>query len=196
MKLHTIITGAIAALTLSTASYANNEPTHSFGLQVGGGEIEYKDQKADSFASSYLFYNYKFAPFYSLEVGLLGASDTDWDCTQVAGEYECFSEDERDDVHELQADDLDLNALVVAIKTDLSLSKRNKLYAKVGLSYYDYQIEFHSQTIADKDGVGYLLEAGWEYQWDQGIGMNVGLQSHKMNDLESNSLNIGINVGF
>jgi len=196
MKLHTIIFGAITALTLSTASYASNEPTHSFGLQIGGGEIEYKDQKADSFASSYLFYNYKFAPFYSLEIGLLGASDTDWDCTPMTGEYECFSEDERNDVHELQADDLDLNALVVAIKTDLSLSKRNKLYAKVGLNLYDYQIELHSQTIADEDGVGYLFEAGWEYRWDQGIGMNVGLQSNKMSDLETTALNIGINFAF
>lgn len=195
MKLHTLIAGTIAALTLSTASYAA-EPTHSFGLQLGGGELEYNGEKADSFASSYLFYNYKFAPFYSLEVGLLGGSDTDWDCKQISGELECFSDGDKDELHQLKADEFNLSALVVAIKTDLSLSKRNKLYTKLGLSYYGYEIELHSQSIADESGVGYLLEAGWEYRWDQGVGMNVGLQSHKMSDLKSNGLNIGVNFAF
>lgn len=196
MKLCTLISSAIVALTLSTASYADTQPTHSFGVQLGGGEIEYKRQEAEAFGTSYLFYNYRFSPFYSLEVGLLGGGDADWDCRETSGEFECFSDEDKGDLFELNADSVDLGALVVAIKTDLSLSKRNKLYGKVGLSYYNYEIELHSQTIADEDGVGYILEGGWEYRWDMGIGMNVGFQYHKMDDLESNTLNIGISYGF
>lgn len=196
MKLSTFLSSAICALTLSTAAYADTRPTHSFGVQLGGGDIEYKGQEAEDFGTSYLFYNYQFASFYSLEVGLLGGSDNDWDCRQTFGEFECFSDDNKDDLFELNADSIDLGALVVAIKTDLSLSQRNKLYGRVGLSYYRYDIELHSQTIADESGVGYLLEGGWEYRWDTGIGMNVGLQFNKMGDLESNNLNIGISYGF
>jgi len=41
-----------------------------------------------------------------------------------------------------------------------------------------------------------MLEAGWEYRWDMGIGMNLGLQYQKMNDLTSNTLNLGISYAF
>ncbi len=196
MKLHTLLSGAIVALTLSTTTYADTKPLHSFGIQLGGGNMEYKGKEAEGFGSSYLFYNYQLAPFYSLEVGLLGGSDTDWDCRENSGDWDCYSDNNKDDLFELNADDLKLSALVFAIKSDLSLSKRNKLYGKVGLSYFDYDIELHSKTIADEDGVGYMLEAGWEYRWDMGIGMNVGFQYHKMTDLKSNTLNLGISYAF
>ncbi|XPF92574.1 outer membrane beta-barrel protein [Colwellia sp. RE-S-Sl-9] len=196
MKLFTSLATSIIALTISTAVFAETKTPHSVGIQLGGGNMEYKGEEGEAYGTSYLFYNYKFAPFYSVEVGLLGGTDADWDCKKRSGEWECYSDDDRHDLFDLAADDLELNAVVVALKTDLSLSKRNKLYAKAGLSYYNYEIELNKEKIADEDGVGFMLEAGWEYRWDMGIGMNAGLQYHKMNDLKSSTLNVGISYAF
>jgi opacity protein-like surface antigen len=196
MKLLTSLATGIIALTISTASFADIKTPHSVGFQLGGGSMEYKGEEGEGFGSSYLYYNYQFAPFYSVEVGLLGGTDADWDCKKTSGEWKCYSDDDKHDIFELDADDLELNALVVALKTDLALSKRNKLYAKAGLSYYNYELELDSQRIADEDGVGFMLEGGWEYRWDMGIGMNVGLQYQKMGDLKSNTLNIGMSYAF
>lgn len=129
-------------------------------------------------------------------MGLLAGGDADWDCKKVSDKWECYSDNDRKDTFELAADNLELGALVVAIKTDLLLSKRNKIYGKAGLSYYDYELDLDFVQIADEDGVGFMLEAGWEYRWDMGIGMNVGLQHHKMSDLKSNTLNVGISYAF
>jgi len=196
MKLHKILSGAIVAFSVSLTTYADTKPVHSIGMNLGGGGIEHQEQEAESFASSYLFYNYQFSALYSLEVGLLSGVDADWDCREVSGEWECYSDENKDGLFELEADSLELGALVLALKGDMPLSKRNKLYGKVGLSLYNYELELHSQTITDEDGVGFMLEAGWEYRWDLGIGMNVGLQHHKMDELKFNTLNIGVSYSF
>lgn len=196
MKLLTYLSTAVVALSISTAALAEIKSPHSVGLQLGGGSMEYKDKKGEGFGTSYLYYSYQFASFYSLEVGLLAGGDADWDCKKVSDKWECYSDNDRKDTFELASDNLELGALVVAIKTDLLLSKRNKIYGKAGLSYYDYELDLDFVQIADEDGVGFMLEAGWEYRWDMGIGMNVGLQYHKMSDLKSNTLNVGISYAF
>ena len=89
-----------------------------------------------------------------------------------------------------------MGLLLSLLKTDLKLSKRNKLYAKVGAEFYDYQFELDREEIIDEDGVGLLLEAGWEYRWDSGIGLNAAMQYHDMGDLEMSALNIGISYAF
>lgn len=196
MKLLTYLSTAVIALSISTTALAEIKSPHSVGLQLGGGSMEYKDKKGEGLGTSYLYYNYQFAPFYSLEVGLLGGADADWDCKKISDKWECYSDNDRKDTFELAADNLELGALVVAIKTDLSLSKRNKIYGKAGLSYYNYELDLDFVQIADEDGVGFMLEAGWEYRWDMGIGMNVALQHHKMSDLKSNTFNVGISYAF
>lgn len=196
MKLLTYLSTTLIALSISTSTMAETKSPHSVGLQLGGGSMEYKDQKGEGYGTSYLYYNYQFAPFYSLEVGLLGGTDADWHCREVGSEYECYSDDDKKDIFALDADKLELGAIVVAIKTDVALSKRNSLYGKAGLSLYNYELELNKQEIADEDGVGFMLEAGWEYRWDMGIGMNLGLQYQKMNDLTSNTLNLGISYAF
>ena len=196
MKLLAYLSTAFVALSLSTTVLADIKSPHSVGLQLGGGSMEYNDKEGEGFGTSYLYYNYQFAPFYSLEVGLLGGTDADWDCKKVSGEWECFSDDNKNDTFELASDSLELGAVVVAIKTDLSLSKRNKIYGKAGFSYYHYELDLDNKEIADESGVGVMLEAGWEYRWDMGIGINVGLQHHKMSDLTFNTLNVGIGYAF
>lgn len=198
MKLLTKISTSLLALTISTAALADDNSVHTVGVQVGGGGLEYKNKDTDGtgLATSYLYYNYKLMSNYYVELGLLGGADVDWNCDEVAGEWECFSDNDIKNDFDLDADKLDMNALVIALKSDLSLSKRNRLYGKVGVSYYDYDIDLKDDKAVDENGIGFMLEGGWEYRWDTGIGMNVGLQYQKMGDLNSNSLNIGISYSF
>jgi len=198
MKLLTTLASSLVLLSLSTSTFAEQQSPHSVGVQFGVGGLEYKnnDTDNDAFASSYLYYNYKFLPNYYVEVGLLGGSDIEWDCDKTAEDWDCFSDNDKNNTFDLEADELELSALVIALKTDLSLSKRNKLYAKIGASYYDYEIILDKTKFADESGVGLVLEGGWEYRWDQGLGINVGLQYQKMGDLDINTLNAGVSYSF
>lgn len=196
MKLLRGFTATVFALTLSNTALADNEPRYTLGLHIGSGNMEYKGKEGEGYGSSYLYLNYQNSPFYSLEFGLLGGGDGDWDCAEVAGEFDCYVDDDEQTPFELKADELDLGAFVFAIKSDVSLSKRNKIYGKVGITYYDYEIELHSQTLANESGVGYMIEAGWEYRWDNNVGMNIGLQYQDMDDLEANTINLGISYAF
>lgn len=199
MKLFTAFSSTLLAISLCTSSLADEiKTTHAVGLQFGGGGLEYKGKNSDSqgVGHSYLYYNYQFMPHYAIEVGFLGGGDIDnWQCKEnTDGFIECHSDDS--DKFEFNTDSFDYGATVVAIKTDLKLSKRNKLYAKVGAEFYDYQFELNRQEIIDEDGVGLFLEAGWEYRWDGGVGVNVGIQHHNMDDLEMSALNIGVSYAF
>ena len=57
------------------------------------------------------------------------------------------------------------------------------------------KIVFESGEVFDS-GTGLFLEAGWQYQWDLGIGMNVGLRYQDMGDLTFTSSNVGISYSF
>lgn len=203
MKLSNSLTALL--LTLSAGTFSINafadpdlESPHTVGLQVGGGSIEYKGKDTDDegIGLSYLYYNYQFSPNYYFEVALVGAEDIeDWDCKKNANSiWECASDD--DNKFGLQADNFEYEAIVLAFKTDLSLSKRNRLYAKVGVAFYDYQIDLNHTSIADEDGTGLFVEAGWEYRWDNGIGLNSSLQFQDAGDLDMDTFNIGISYAF
>jgi outer membrane autotransporter protein len=84
----------------------------------------------------------------------------------------------------------------LALKTDLSLSKRNRLHAKVGAAFYDYQIDLNHTRIADESGTGLFLEVGWEYRWDNGFGLNASLQYQGAGDLDIDTFNVGISYAF
>jgi len=197
MKLFNLIPAAIFIALISASVSATEKSKHSVGFQLGAGGLEYQNKDTDNegLASSYFFYNYQFSTLYSFEVGISGAEDIDdWNCdADQGGDWECFSDGSKFD---LLADDFDYSAIVIALKSDLSLSKRNSLYGKIGMVLYDYDMELlNNKTIKD-DGAGYLLEGGWSYRWDSGVGMNVGWQYQDAGDLEFTALNLGINYVF
>jgi hypothetical protein len=190
----------LSASTFSMNAFANTdlESRHTVGLQNGGGGIEYKgkDTDGEGVGLSYLYYNYQFSPSYYLEVGLVGAADIDdWECKEkLVNSWDCFSD--YDNNFDLQADNFEYGAVVLALKTDLSLSKRNRLYAKVGAAFYDYKIDLDHTRIADESGTGLFLEAGWEYRWDNGFGLNASLQYQGAGDLDIDTFNVGISYAF
>jgi hypothetical protein len=203
MKLSNSLTAILLSLSLSTISINaladnNLESPHTIGLHSGGGGIEYKgkDTDGEGVGASYLYYNYQFAPSYYVEFGLAGAVDIqDWECTNKGqSSWDCISD--YDHKFDLQADNFEYNAVILALKTDLSLSKRNRLYAKVGAAFYDYRIDLDHASIADENGTGLFVEAGWEYRWDNGFGLNTSLQHQGAGDLDIDTFNIGLSYAF
>ncbi len=198
MKLLNLITASLMSLSISTSVLADVETPHSAGIQFGGGGLEYKGKGNDGEAvgQSYLYYNYQFSPDNFVEIGLTNGEDVaDWECDQNdQGQWNCFSDD--DNNFDLLADDIEYASIVIAFKRTLALSERNSLYGKIGAVLYDYEISRNHSDIADESGVGYMAEAGWQYRWDTGIGMNVGLQWQDMGDLELQTFNVGVNYAF
>lgn len=200
MKLLTKLTPLLIALTLSVSANANDkaDSLHSVGLEFAGGGIDYKGKDTDGtgVGQSYLYYNYQFSPHYYLEVGLLNAEDIDeWDCENTGSPgWDC--EYDGNNSYSLEVDNFKQDSLILALKTDLSLSKRNSLYAKVGAEIYEYEMSVGHHKRADESGVGFFVEAGWQYRWDNGIGLNAGVQHHDLGDLERTNVNFGVSYAF
>ncbi len=100
--------------------------------------------------------------------------------------------DRNDSMFNIGADELEVTNLVLAGKAAVPLLKRNSLYAKVGANFYDYEISRDDKLLLDDSD----LEAGWQYVWDFGLGMDAGDQYFDMGDLDSTSLAIGVNYQF
>lgn len=196
---------ALTTLSLTTPVWANKNATqlnenspHSIGLQAGAGNMEYKntDAKHNIIGTSYLYYNYQFANNLYLEVGLSSAADAeDWQCERDAqNEWDCTNINNKNLT--VTADSFKYNAYVLALKGNIALSQRNSLYAKIGANFYNYELELKREKTVDKSGTGVFLEAGWEYRWDNNIGMNIGIKAESASDVEIASTNIGISYQF
>ncbi|GHF77189.1 membrane protein [Thalassotalea marina] len=188
----------LIAACLSSATLAEEfTKQHTMGLQAGGGGVKFKGKDSDGqgVGNSYWYYNYKFLEHFSGEVGLMTATDIDdWECTKINGVFDCRT-DESDDF-ELPYDNFELGALILAVKGEFKITKRNSFYGKIGASFYDYQFDVERKEVIDENGTGLFLEAGWQYRWDNGFGINFGLQKHDMGDLEYDVANLGVNYVF
>ena len=170
---------------------------HSFGVQLAAGGIEYKNSNNDEgTVQLYSYYNYAFSQNFSLELGVnFGTDVEDWECHETYNDnWHCSTNN--NSLFGLNADEVEYSNLVVAIKGLLPLSQRNSLYAKIGAQYYDYDINRGNKSIVHDSDIGLYLAAGWQYQWDMGLGMNAGYEAFDMGDLETFTLNVGINYKF
>jgi hypothetical protein len=207
MKLLTLASSTLLSLSLlSTAAYSE-ENKHTVGLTAGIANGEYKGSHhdGDGIAQAYLFYNYQAFDNISFEVAYTSANeidDWDWDCERVSSRrVSCGYDDGDAPLFNIAAEKFDLDSFVVAIKGHTALSERNSLYGKIGAQYYDYDLYggrsfTQSNTGTGDTGIGVFVEAGWQYNWDLGIGMHVGLRYQDMNDLTLNSSNVGISYSF
>lgn len=186
--------------TFSVGTIANTPAKqHSFGGHIASGSIEFNNVSADGdgVVQVYGFYNYAFTENLSLEVGLnIGADVDDWECYEDRHDDWHCSTNNNDSLFGLDVDQVEYSNLVTAIKGVVPLSARNSLYAKVGAQFYDYELSRHNRTLFDDNGVGLYLAAGWQYAWDMGIGMNVGLEKYDMGDLDSAAFNVGMSYRF
>ncbi|WP_019030220.1 outer membrane beta-barrel protein [Colwellia piezophila] len=182
----------------NTLNLTTQERQHNFGLVIGFAIGEYKNstQDGDGFIQHYLFYNYRIIDNFSVEVAYNTATEFDsWQCIETGEDsFTCGSRDKL--LFGLLANEMELDSFVVAIKGQAPLSKRNSLYAKLGGQYYDYKFTRNGHFVEGEDGTGVFFEAGWQFQWGMGIGMNVGLRYQDLGELTLKSPNVGISYAF
>lgn len=198
MKLPNLAAISLLSLSLlSTYSSAQDRP-HSFGLVTGAASGEYKNssQDGDGFAQAYLFYNYQVIEHFFVELAYNAATELDsWECNEIGNDrWTCGTNNKP--MFGLFADEMKLDGFVVTIKGEAPLSKRNSLYAKLGAQYYDYKFTRNDNFVDGEEGTGVFFEAGWQYRWNCGIAMNVGLRYQNMGELTLKSPNIGISYSF
>jgi len=195
----------ILSTTLISQAFATDMPTntelkkHSFGAHLSAGGAEYKNinnNSNDGVVQIYSYYNYAVTQHFSLELGLnFGADSESWDCHETYNDnWHCSTNN--NNLFGLRLDEIEYSNLVVAVKGKLPLSERNSLYGKIGAQYYDYDINRQNHTIIHDSDIGLYLAAGWQYQWDMGIGMDVGYEAIDMGDLDTYTLNIGMSYQF
>jgi len=186
-----------AVLSFSAAAQ-DNFKRHSIGVQGSVANAEYKnsDHDGNGIAQVYFHYNYAFDPIFSLEVGLnTGRQNDDWQCQRDNNDkWLCKEEDLS--LFDLNADKVEFNNLVLAGKAQYQLTQRNSLYGKLGAQFFDYKIKQRSSVLVDDSGIGLYAEAGWQYRWDNGIGMDVGLKLITMDDLKVAGTTLGISYAF
>lgn len=193
-----LVISLTAVFSISSFAGPLDKP-HSFGAQIGAGGLEFKNSRydGDGVAHVYGFYNYAYTENLSLEVGLnIGADVDNFECYEDNHDDWHCSRNNNDSLFGLGVDEVEYSNLVAAVKGILPLSKRSSLYGKVGAQFYDYELSRHNRILYDDSGVGLYLAAGWQYEWDRGIGMNVGFERYDMRDLESNVLSIGMSYHF
>lgn len=188
----------IAVSASAVAKQDNTFERHTVGMQgsVAGAKYKGSSQDGKGIAQIYAHYNYAFNQMLSLEVGVNKAKEMDnWRCEKDDDDH--WSCNEKDvSLFDLDADKLQYTNFIVAVKAQYQLSQRNAFYGKLGAQYYDYKIKRSSTVLTEDDGIGLFAEAGWQYRWDNGIGMNAGLQGIKMDDLGVSGLTVGINYSF
>ncbi len=200
MKILKTLPFVIAAFC-SLSSYADETDTaklHTFGAQwgVGGADFGNSNTDGDGVLQLYGYYNYAFNQNLALELGLnVGADVDDWDCHQDSDDdWHCNSNNSS--LFDLDADEVTYSNFVVAIKGTFPLSKRNSLYGKIGGQSYDYEISKRDRVVIDDSGIGAFVEAGWQYRWDFGLGLNAGFQHMNMGDLDTSVLTAGVSYNF
>lgn len=171
---------------------------HSVGVQASVAGVEYKNSDSDGNGVTQLYFHYNYAlnRIFSLEAGVnVGRENDNWKCQRDDDDkWSCRDKDLS--LFELNGDKIVLKNLVLAGKAQYSLSQRNSVYGKLGAQLYDYKIKQRSRVLVDESGVGLYAEAGWQYRWDSGIGMGVGLKLMKMGDLSTAGTTLGINYAF
>ncbi|WMN60509.1 porin family protein [Pseudoalteromonas xiamenensis] len=196
MKKLLTLTLLTAAIATSTNALANDE--HQIGVQLHSGSAKYKSSSkdGDGVSNLYLYYNYQFDPMFSLEGGLsVGAELDDWDCTDLTKDrFECVRENNA--LFDLNANKLEYTSIVVAGKAQFDVTQNSNVYGKLGLHRYDYEMKNGNTKVVDDSGFGYLAEAGWEYQWNNGIGLNLAVRYTDMGDLDTTTWGVGMSYRF
>ncbi|NOU50581.1 porin family protein [Pseudoalteromonas sp. JBTF-M23] len=199
MKPRSLIVFAILFATNSFASYAaQNGEIHRVGTQINSSAASYKNsqQDGDGVMSLYLYYNYNIDDTWALELGVNGGAEiTDWDCKKINNrKFKCDRNNEL--LFGIGADEVSFGNFVVAAKGQYQLTDNSHFYGKLGGQYYDYKIANNNIKMVQEYGLGLFAEAGWQYDWSNGLAFNAGLQYMDMGDLDTRSLSIGMSYRF
>ena len=198
MKTRALLLLALLSSTPFLSQAQDMEDKHKVGIQLSGGGASYKgsSKDGDGVGQAYIYYNYQFSPILALEIGLNGGKEADdWKCTEENdNKFTCINNDKP--LFDLDANKLEYGNIVVAGKGKYALTTNNSVYGKLGVNFYDYEIKQNSKILNSDDGVGLFAELGWEYSFNNGIGVNVAYQYTDMGSLDTSTLGVGLSYRF
>lgn len=94
---------------------------------------------------------------------------------------------------------LEYNAILVSAEGKLPLGRENYLFARLGASFYDYDIlnDRGNETLQSDDGTDFHVAAGWRKSWGSGLGLEVLYEYLPLgDDIEVSSFGAGITFSF
>ena len=193
----------LACCTFSSFAHDQVEnKQHTFGGQwsIGSVDFDSANNDDDGILQIYSYYNYALNKNLAFEIGLsVGADIEDWcnddDLYDHNDDWHCDSNNHHS-FFNMDADELEYSNVVIALKKRIPLSQKSSFYGKVGGQFYDYEILRRHHVVKDESDVGLFLEAGWQYRWNFGLGLNLGMQYMDMGELETRALTAGISYQF
>ncbi|MCF2907300.1 porin family protein [Pseudoalteromonas sp. DL2-H2.2] len=198
MKTFSLLSLVFAVSASFATQAAQHNEQHRVGAQLFGGDASYKSssQDGDGVTHVYFYYNYQYDSTWALEAAYnTGMEADEWECKDDSDDkFTCTRNDKA--LFGLGANELDYDNFVLAVKGQYQLSDSNYLYAKLGAHYYDYEIGYKGKTMVEEDGVSFLTEAGWQYDWDNGMSLNASIQYMDMGDLDTTNFGLGVSYRF
>jgi len=94
---------------------------------------------------------------------------------------------------------LDYNAFLVSAEGRLALGGENYLFARLGASFYDYDIvtDSDNETQDSRDGTDFHVGAGWGKFWGNGLGMELFYEYLPLgSDIEIGTVGAGLTYRF
>ncbi|QFU23988.1 porin family protein [Shewanella eurypsychrophilus] len=184
----TWLTLAVPALTFSQFVGAD-ESRHYIGGTLGYGfhDFETKEHGTANFSDSItadIYYRYMVNDNFGVEVGGMSGS---------GGAFSIFS----DIWHDVKS--LSYRGVRTSAYGKLPLSASNSLYAKAGATHqwidYDITQDKDRLGVSETDS-GFYGAIGWEFRFNNGLGLNAEYQYVPMSNLTLKSYNVGVNYAF
>ncbi|WP_055734203.1 porin family protein [Agarivorans gilvus] len=92
--------------------------------------------------------------------------------------------------------DVDYKAISLSAVGYYVLSQNHEFYLSAGVNGNNVKMDPKSGTSTDKDGVGYTVQAGWQYHFNKRTALQVSMQRLGLEDIDINTANIGVTVSF
>lgn len=193
MKQHLLLAGIVlSSLVVAKESVAAENvgtwknQNHVVGVNFGLGSRDFEVQGVESDsgndnAAFGAYYRYMMSHHWGLELGYHKGS---------GGFGNAFSE-----LFGLELPDLDYRGYKLAGYGRVNLSERNYLYGKLGANFHNMDYEY-GDVRYDNSGVDAFVAGGWEYLFDNGIGLNIEVQHLPMDDLKVTNVNLGFSYHF
>ncbi len=161
--------------------------TNNVGVSLGIGSMHVDDAASDDETNvswtGAIEYERRFYPSFSAKVsGHIGNASSVK--TEEIGEA---TTSERD---------VDYKAISLSAVGYYHLSQNHELYLSAGVNANKVKMDSKSGTSTDKDGIGYTVQAGWQYHFNKRIALQVSMQRLGLEDIDITTANIGAIVSF
>ncbi len=92
--------------------------------------------------------------------------------------------------------DVEYKAVSVSAVGYYPLVRNQELYLAGGINANKVKMKPKSGSSTDNDGLGYTIQAGWQYHFNKSVAMHVGVQRLGLKDVDINTADIGVSFSF